>query len=756
MMSILSASSPRVTAVPLLAVALLRALRSTVVPLLARTFVLSLILVANLLAEDTQRELKTESTERVDAVLLLDSSGSMLQTDPKRLRDEGAKLFLQFLRPEDRIAIMQFDREAKLLRPFSEFSKEEISAIANDIGKVSTEGTYTDLLAGIQAASDLLKKEKRPDASGIVLMLSDGKMEPDPAVGQPYPRLEQLLNSELPALKAAGVRVHTLAFSELSDRKLLSEIAATTDGVGTYAPDADAIHQAFANLFLAVKKPQVLPLTSKGFSIDPDVREATFYVNREAEGEVTLISPLGKEFTANSVDDSIKWFRGGNFDVITISSPQHGDWSLRGTITKDGFATVLTNLKLVSDWPATITAREPTLLQARLNEGEKPVVLREMSGSTRYALQIIPTDKVAEPVIEDVLFDDGTHGDKIPGDGIFSYRVTLHEPGEYKLWIVAKGPTFDRRQQIPFRVKPPLISVSILASERSAEAGAADGQSEAKEGETEAKAAAEGDAHSQADSAEGSTATHENQGGVFKGRPGDKIVVELSPEAVLFRNMEVRLSAVDAARKRYRLPLERAEEELRYEAPAELLPHAGVFDLRAELSAESKKRGAIREQSRIFKYERTEGAKQEDAPVYEVVIEGEEEATKATPSGLLQAAILMLVNLGLGAPLVMRAKSAQGEQRFTLPAFVSADPALAAVAELEGRFALNEVDINDPMFSVEAILPSGAGAVPAAVSAVVNAPVAPPAADDSDGAATGGSEESASPEGEPSETKEQG
>ncbi|NDC38780.1 MAG: VWA domain-containing protein, partial [Proteobacteria bacterium] len=453
----------------------------------------------------------------------------MLQTDPKRLRDEGAKLFLQFLRPEDRIAIMQFDKEAKLLRPLSTFTPEIASAVAADISKVSAQGVYTDILAGVQAAGELLKKEKRHDAGGIILMLSDGKMEPDPAIGQAYPRIEQLLNNELPALRAAGVKLHTLALSELSDRKLLSELATSTDGVSTFAPTAEAIHEAFANLFLAVKKPQVLPLTSKGFSIDSDVREATFYVNREPDGQVILVSPTGKEYSADSVDESIKWFRGGSFDVITLSSPQHGDWMLRGMIAKDGFATVLTNLKLVSDWPSTITARDPTLLQARLNEGEKPVVLREMSGNTRYALQIIPTDKVSEPVIEDVLFDDGTHGDKIAGDGIFSYRVTLPEPGDYKMWIVAKGPTFDRRQQIPFRVKPPLIAVQIIASEHRAEDVSPEDphQKDAHSPEGDGGGSQHQDGKKHETGPRESSSTHENQGEVFRGRPGDRVVVEL-------------------------------------------------------------------------------------------------------------------------------------------------------------------------------------------------------------------------------------
>lgn len=658
--------------------------------------VLSLCSICPVMAEE-QRELKTESSEKIDAVLLLDASGSMLRTDPKRLREEGAKLFLQFLRPGDRIAIMQFDKESKLIRPFSDFTRDEASAIGADITKVGTQGVYTDLLAGVQSAGELLKQEKRPDAAGIILLLSDGKMEPDPAVGQGPARTEILLDSALPALRSAGIKIHTLAFSDQADKDLLSQIAVATDGIGDYASDADKIHQSFAQLFLAVKKPQVLPLTSKGFSIDQDVQEATFYVNREPDAEVTLITPKGREVRGTQSDEGIKWFRGANFDVITIVSPQPGDWLLRGMIAADGFATVLTNLKLVSDWPSSITAGEPTLLQARLNEGEKPVVLKEMSGRTRYALQIIPTDKVAEPVIEDVLYDDGTHGDKIAGDGIFSYRVTLSDPGDYRVWIVAKGPTFDRRQQIPFKVKPPLVSLRVVHSEESQDAGSVASEVGAPSAGHESHSEAE-----QQDTPANDTNSHPKESSgkpVINGRVGDLIVVELSPEAAGFRNIEIKLTGVDTDKRRYNLPVEKdPSDPLRYEMAASILPHTGKYDLRAELKAESKKRGVIQEESSLLKYYRPKGAGEEREDLLVISVKDEPEIP---PTGIPQGLLVLVINLLAGGALAMQIKRSQGSTKFTLPEFISAEPAIAALSALKTRSELNDVDLNDPIFAVE-------------------------------------------------------
>ena len=75
---------------------------------------LSFILCTPLIAQD--RELKSETSDKLDAILLLDGSGSMRVTDPTKLREEGAKLFVQSLRPGDRIGNIEFTEEAKVVR----------------------------------------------------------------------------------------------------------------------------------------------------------------------------------------------------------------------------------------------------------------------------------------------------------------------------------------------------------------------------------------------------------------------------------------------------------------------------------------------------------------------------------------------------------------------------------------------------------------------------------------------------------------
>jgi len=651
-----------------------------------------------------QRELVGKGAEKIDAILLLDASGSMLQTDPDRLRDEGAKLFTKFLRDGDRLGIVQFEKNASVIRTLSPFKIDD-ATISQDIGKVSSNGLFTDLFSGIDEAAKILIKEGREDASKAIVLLSDGRMEPDPAIAGPYVRTEELLEKLLPELKARGIKVHTLALSEKSDRALLSEVAVATEGVTWFASDAQSIHQAFAELFLAVKQPQVVPLVGKTFSIDVDVQEATFYINRKDGAPLVLISPSGKVLREGDIPldlaNSIKWFHSQKFDVVTINAPETGDWQVQGVTDTDGFATVLTNLKLVSDWPATLVSDEPVVLQARLNDGTKPIVLKEVSGVTKYGIQIVPTDRVSEPVLEELLYDDGTHGDAIAGDGIFSYRVTLSEPGEYRAWIVAKGPTFDRRQQIPFQVKNPAITLKVI---------------DASEEELASDHAVAGEHKNESHDAHGEHADH---GGHEHDKQDSDITVHadgnktqiiralLGADLKLLRSAQVKLSVITQDRRRISLDMERNGEG-NFDLPVSKFPIAGDFTLTATFKGITKKKVEIEEVSKSIKFSLKETVQgKEPEGIKDIVIEKKVETKPTNPTPfVLLSLVASLVGCGF---FVWQAKSIQAGESFTLPEIPSLDLAFAGIGELEARVALNSISIDDPILKNEVIFPSIGG-----------------------------------------------
>jgi hypothetical protein len=607
----------------------------------------------------------------------------MLLTDPLKLRYEGAKLLLQFLGKNDRIGVVAFSDSATVVSDLQPYAAERSDQLVNAIQGIKTEGRYTDLLEAIKAGSGLLESNSREDAQRVLILLSDGKMEPEASRGTAMARTQELVNDILPDLKAQEIKVHTLALSPQADRELLGEIASATDGLSWYTKEPAELQKSFADLFLAVKRPQVVQLTSKGFRIDDDVEEATFYVNHDEGAALTLMTPKNNEISAADAPEWVTWFTGKTFDVITLREPEAGDWQIHGVTTTDGFAAVLTNLKLVTDWPSIVRAEDKVLVQARLYESEKPVALPEMSGVIKYAFQIAPTDKISEPLIRDFLNDEGQNGDRVAHDGIFSSVVSLNDAGEYRLTIIARAPTFQRSQQMPFRVRPRLVALKIINPEE-LEAQHESGTEHSKEEPKEEGANEEEDKKKIA---------------VEKGSGRSIFKVELSAEVSSFRMVDVKLVAKAGDRKRYELPLRRSPSNpLEYEFLAGALPEDGRYLLQAFLKAETKKRQEVEAESKKIIFERALLKSEPEVPVSVVIRDKEEEAPKPQGLPFIPMAIVTVINallalVGLTLVKKMAPKDVASVGRYVPPRELS--EAVATLREVAERV---EVDFNDPFF----------------------------------------------------------
>lgn len=654
-----------------------------------------------------QRELKTDDKEKIDAVLVLDASGSMRVTDPLKLRNEGAELFTQFMKSGDKLGVVEFSDTWKILRPLTDYSSDQESAVKGIISSTGDSGEFTDLLAGIKGASDILASSKRSDASQIIVLLSDGKM--DPKDGNSGALTEDLLENVLPNLKRDGIKIYTLAFSDEADKDLLAQIAAATGGVNWFTPNADKIHQSFADLFLVVKKPQVVPLGKRGFRIDSDVQEATFYIDREQAPEITLTSPGGVTLSESSPGPEGRWFKGQKFDVITVGHPEPGDWQISGLPSTESFATVLTNLKLVTDWPGSFYVDEPVLLQARLYESDKPVMLPQMTGSAQYAFQISPTDKVSEPIVRELLVDDGTNGDKIANDGIFSRELTLSEVGEYRLRVLAKAPTFERNQQIPFRVRPQLVTLTVEGEKQTEE--------EAPPPEAE---------------------------GAEKKRKGAYFLIKLAPEASDLKKVQLKLIAVDEERTRYTLPTSTVQgAPLEYQTPVDILPKEGRYEIQAMLTAEGRGAKAVRSSSKALIYDKKAHGEESISHEFELKIEVPEEK-KDSP--LVPILLVTVINLACGGVTILMMKKAVANTAAFAPEVSFGDSYLGRIESLRARASETAINFENPIFKAFMDSPSSEGSSAAASQQ-------PEESSESASSSTEASQDPAPPTGE-SETSE--
>lgn len=388
----------------------------------------------------------------VDAVLVMDSSGSMKETDPRRLRVPAAKLFISLLGAEDRVGLISFSDAGYPVVRLTPATAANRERLLRGVDKVSAKGAYTNLHAALEAGLAMLQADGVADRTPglerrrLLVLMSDGKMdtgdfERDRAL------LDRIRSETLEALAAAGIEVYTIAFTEASDMALLREMAARTAALSRLASNDRELHAAFGQIFESAKQPDMLPIQGGEFQVDAAVDEVTVVASKAApEVEIRLETPAGKTLAAAAAGEGVRWFESDRFDMITVPRPQPGRWRLLASDDRDSRAYIVTDLGMearVGDEPAYVGSEQTA--EAWLLQDGGIITARELLAQARFRVEIVQPDGSPGEVL---LEDTGHSGDRAAGDGVFANRLVFTQPGQQRVRVIASGGTFEREKTL--------------------------------------------------------------------------------------------------------------------------------------------------------------------------------------------------------------------------------------------------------------------------------------------------------------------
>ena len=387
----------------------------------------------------------------VDAVLVMDSSGSMAKNDPNKLRVPAAKMFMSLLGKQDRIGLISFsDNGYPVLHLTAPGPKTDARILAS-ADRVSSKGVYTNLYAALEKGLVMLEKESQEgqEQEQMLVLMSDGKMD----VGdtdEDWALTQKLQGELLQSARARGIKVYTIAFTEASDVDLMKEMANETGALFKLANTDQDLHEVFSAIFESAKDPDMLPIEGDEFVVDASIEEVTIVASKEREDvRIFLQSPQGKQLSSDDAGDNIKWFMSHHFDMITLSDPEPGTWKLLYTGGRNR-AYIVTNMTLNHNpQNPNLEVGKDMVLEAWLEQEGKLLDKEAVLTNTKFIMEI--QDPNGASVRFD-LFDRGEYGDRKPADGIYSNTLSYENPGAYRLSLIAKGETFQRQKTVHFEV----------------------------------------------------------------------------------------------------------------------------------------------------------------------------------------------------------------------------------------------------------------------------------------------------------------
>ncbi len=231
-------------------------------------------------------------------MLLLDVSGSV-QPIINRVRDEGMKA-LQYLRPDDEVAVMAFGKWATVKQDFT----KDRSLIIKRIGEIEwmghwiREGTY--IKEAVYQAAAHLNKALNPDSRRAIIIITDNKEYEPQALGHSKSEaIEQLFESGsvLSGLIVGGFQSEAAGYKKsgftLSDS--INDYAEQTGGIVMQIEKQDAVEK-LGRLIERLRTRYSFGYSSLNVKRDGKFRKIKLKISsavEKREGEIAIITKKG-------------------------------------------------------------------------------------------------------------------------------------------------------------------------------------------------------------------------------------------------------------------------------------------------------------------------------------------------------------------------------------------------------------------------------------------------------------------------------
>lgn len=394
-----------------------------------------------------------------DIVLIIDSSGSMAENDPRELRKEAANQFIDLAESDVQIGVVDFDERAKTLAEltFVDDGGENDSTVKDAIERIDAyEGT--NIAAGLQQGFEVLSNSKTFTARKAAVLLTDGEDNE-----------QKTLDTYVGNYVANGWSVYTIGLDDgvSVDRELLEDIAAETLEGEYYSVTLDNIQLVYNTILAKITLKSVVLASPSGFinqgqtlekpvSVDEWVTKADFTLSwRGSTIEMVLVDPGGAVITPDiAATLGINYQVAPTYAIYTVDNPMQGEWKMRITGTDippegEPYSIVVTG---ASDFVTNFLAFEPNYaigdtvrigirISEKTGDTAQPII-----GATTSATVVRPDGRIETLN----LFDDGTHNDNAAGDGIYAADYTnVDILGTYLIRVsVQNGFSREIQQQI--------------------------------------------------------------------------------------------------------------------------------------------------------------------------------------------------------------------------------------------------------------------------------------------------------------------
>lgn len=400
-----------------------------------------------------------------DVRIIVDISGSMKKNDPENLRLPAVDMLAKLLPNGSKAGVWTFGQFINMLVKHREVDEAWKKSATVKSSGISSVGQYTNIGEALEKAAYDKGYSTKGEYQTHIILLTDGMVDidRDPSVNDA--ERNRIIKDVLPEYKKAGFIIHTVSLSDKADKKLMDKLALDTGGQSAVASSADELMKIFLQIFNRAVPQEELPFEGNAFLTDSSIEEFTALIFREPNSpETTLFAPDKSEYTKDTQDKSVSWFRTDAYDLITVKQPLEGEWRVLADLEPQSRITVVSDLSLsVKSIASNLMINDIVDLSLAFREEDKIIDRAEFLELLDIHVTVNEVD-----VDQDAFnnkWSKELSGGLVPGDGI--YKAVLNQfktVGEYEVIVDVDGKTFERRSvqrvsvRTPFKVETQAIN----------------------------------------------------------------------------------------------------------------------------------------------------------------------------------------------------------------------------------------------------------------------------------------------------------
>ena len=297
-------------------------------------------------SESSNAGSKSDKTENaglmnLDVVFVLDASGSMTKSDPKKIAIDAYRMFVELLDNTCGIGYVVFSHELLDTGDIVDTSdKEALDATKKKMASVKYDlKGYTDIALGLTKAKDMLTTDEIESdrREKLVILLTDGNTAL-PKGGRSLEDSNDELDATLLTLHDRQIPVYSIGlnYNGKMKKEELQHISEETEGSWHETGTSEELLQVFSEIFAKVNKVSGEEGTVKDGQMSIDVTDNTVsdvnLIIKSAlsleELQPVLVNPNGETIPVLG-NDSVSVSSTDNYSMLKLSKPLEGEWTLK-------------------------------------------------------------------------------------------------------------------------------------------------------------------------------------------------------------------------------------------------------------------------------------------------------------------------------------------------------------------------------------------------------------------------------------------